>query len=74
MNAFNSLITITDNDELFYKFYGHNENDEYLNNISSIPKGNKYDSFSIKESYTINWNIKDTNNLLNFKNINISFT
>ena len=67
---YNSVITVNDNDEKFYRFYGHNENNEDLNNISSIPKGHKNNSFSFKESYSVNWNIKDTNNLFNFKKLN----
>ena len=63
----NSVITVNDNDEKFYKFYGHNE---YINNISSIHKGYKNNSFSFEQSYSVNWNINDTNKLVNFKKLN----
>ena len=66
----NSVITVYDNDEIFYKFYGHNENNEDLNNISSIQKGYKNNSFSFEQSYSVNWNINDTNKLVNFKKLN----
>ena len=66
----NSVITVNDNDELFYQFYGHNENNEDLNNISSIQKGYKNNSFSFEQSYSVNWNINDTNQLVNFKKSN----
>ena len=66
----NSVITVNDNDEKFYKFYGHNEYNEYINNISSIQKGYKNNSFSFEQSYSVNWNINDTNKLVNFKKLN----
>ena len=66
----NSVITVNDNDEKFYKFYGHNEYNEDLNNISSIQKGYKNNSFSFEQSYSVNWNINDTNQLVNFKKSN----
>ena len=65
----NSVISVNDNDELFYQFYGHNEINEDLNNISSIPKGYKNNSFSFEQSYSVNWNINDTNKLVNFKKL-----
>ena len=66
----NSVITVNDNDEKFYKFYGHNEYNEYINNTSSIQKGYKNNSFSFEQSYSVNWNINDTNKLVNFKKLN----
>ena len=66
----NSVITVNDNDEKFYKFYGHNEYNEDLNNISSIQGGYKNNSFSFEQSYSVNWNINDTNKLVNFKKLN----
>ena len=67
----NSVITVYDNDEIFYRFYGHNENNEDLNDVSLNQKGCENNSFSFEQSYSVNWNINDTNKLVNFKKLNI---
>ena len=41
-----------------------------MENWLSIQKGYKNNSFSFEQSYSVNWNINDTNQLVNFKKSN----